>query len=119
MELNANIPSGPIDKKWDKHRFEMKLVNPANKRKYSVIEAGAERRGLGDIVEESAGHGQVSVGQRVTATCVVHQRCHGVAVLEKTTYVDMMPELAAGSRHEAFTLRDRHLRDRAQAVGPQ
>ena len=40
MELNANIPSGPIEKKWDKHRFEMKLVNPANKRKYSVIVVG-------------------------------------------------------------------------------
>jgi succinate dehydrogenase / fumarate reductase flavoprotein subunit len=40
MELKSNIPSGPIDKKWDKHRFEMKLVNPANKRKYSVIVVG-------------------------------------------------------------------------------
>jgi succinate dehydrogenase / fumarate reductase flavoprotein subunit len=41
MELNANIPSGPIEKKWDKHRFEMKLVNPANKRKYDVIVVGS------------------------------------------------------------------------------
>jgi len=41
MELNANIPSGPIEKKWDKHRFEMKLVNPANKRKYEVIVVGS------------------------------------------------------------------------------
>src|SRR5512136_2579878 len=41
MELNARIPSGPIDKKWDKHRFDMKLVNPANKRKYSVIVVGS------------------------------------------------------------------------------
>jgi succinate dehydrogenase / fumarate reductase flavoprotein subunit len=40
MELNANIPSGPIAEKWDKHRFEMKLVNPANKRKYNVIVVG-------------------------------------------------------------------------------
>ena len=40
MELNAKIPSGPIDKKWEKHRFEMKLVNPANKRKYDVIMVG-------------------------------------------------------------------------------
>ena len=40
MELNANIPSGPIDKKWEKHRFDMKLVNPANKRKYNVIVVG-------------------------------------------------------------------------------
>jgi succinate dehydrogenase flavoprotein subunit len=40
MELKANIPAGPIEKKWDKHRFEMKLVNPANKRKYNVIVVG-------------------------------------------------------------------------------
>ncbi len=41
MELNARIPSGPIEKKWEKHRFDMKLVNPANKRKYSVIVVGS------------------------------------------------------------------------------
>ena len=41
MELNAHIPDGPIDKKWDKHRFDMKLVNPANKRKYKVIMVGS------------------------------------------------------------------------------
>jgi succinate dehydrogenase / fumarate reductase flavoprotein subunit len=41
VDLNASIPSGPIEKKWDKHRFEMKLVNPANKRKYDVIVVGS------------------------------------------------------------------------------
>jgi succinate dehydrogenase / fumarate reductase flavoprotein subunit len=41
MQLNANIPSGPIAEKWTKHRFDMKLVNPANKRKYSVIVVGS------------------------------------------------------------------------------
>ena len=40
MELRARIPSGPIERKWEKHRFEMKLVNPANKRRYSVIVVG-------------------------------------------------------------------------------
>jgi succinate dehydrogenase / fumarate reductase, flavoprotein subunit len=40
MELDARIPSGPIAEKWDRHRFEMKLVNPANKRRYSVIMVG-------------------------------------------------------------------------------
>jgi succinate dehydrogenase / fumarate reductase, flavoprotein subunit len=40
MDLKARIPSGPIEQKWDKHRFDMKLVNPANKRKYSVIVVG-------------------------------------------------------------------------------
>src|SRR3954467_13560546 len=41
INLNARIPAGPIDQKWDKHRFDMKLVNPANKRKYSVIVVGS------------------------------------------------------------------------------
>ena len=40
MELNAKIPSGPIEEKWTKHRFELKLVNPANKRKYDIIVVG-------------------------------------------------------------------------------
>src|SRR5687767_12700979 len=40
MDLRSGIPSGPMEKKWDKHRFEMKLVNPANKRKYTVIVVG-------------------------------------------------------------------------------
>jgi len=33
MELRANVPDGPIEKKWERARFENKLVNPANKRK--------------------------------------------------------------------------------------
>ncbi|MBK9755749.1 MAG: fumarate reductase/succinate dehydrogenase flavoprotein subunit [Nannocystis sp.] len=40
MDLNARIPEGPIAEKWDRHRFEMKLVNPANKRKFTVIVVG-------------------------------------------------------------------------------
>jgi succinate dehydrogenase / fumarate reductase flavoprotein subunit len=41
MELISNSPTGPIEKRWDKHRFEMKLVNPANKRKYNLIVVGS------------------------------------------------------------------------------
>jgi len=41
LELNARIPAGPLADKWDKHRFEMKLVNPANKRKYTIIVVGS------------------------------------------------------------------------------
>ena len=40
MELRSNSPDGPVDTKWTRHKFEMKLVNPANKRKYSVIVVG-------------------------------------------------------------------------------
>ena len=41
MKLDANIPSGPLDQKWEKHKFDLKLVNPANKRKYEVIVVGS------------------------------------------------------------------------------
>ena len=41
MKLDARIPAGPLAQKWDKHRFDSKLVNPANKRKYQVIVVGA------------------------------------------------------------------------------
>src|SRR5499425_779778 len=40
-KLEARIPSGPIQEQWDKRRFEMKLVNPANRRKHSIIVVGA------------------------------------------------------------------------------
>jgi len=40
MELRSKIPSGPIEKRWEKHRFDMNLVNPANKRKYTIIVVG-------------------------------------------------------------------------------
>src|SRR4051794_27402031 len=41
MELDSRIPTGPIEKAWDNYKFEMKLVNPANKRKYNVIVVGS------------------------------------------------------------------------------
>src|SRR5207342_2443105 len=41
LELNARIPAGALAGKWDRHKFEMKLVNPANKRKFTVIVVGS------------------------------------------------------------------------------
>jgi succinate dehydrogenase / fumarate reductase flavoprotein subunit len=41
LELRSNVPGGPLEQKWDRARFEYKLVNPANKRKYDVIVVGA------------------------------------------------------------------------------
>lgn len=40
MNLDSKIPSGPLAEKWTKHKFDMKLVNPANKRKYTIIVVG-------------------------------------------------------------------------------
>ena len=39
--LESKAPGGPIEQRWDKHRFEMKLVNPANRRRYTVIVVGS------------------------------------------------------------------------------
>ncbi|MCP4202655.1 MAG: fumarate reductase/succinate dehydrogenase flavoprotein subunit [bacterium] len=41
MNLDARVPAGPLTEKWTKHKFELKLVNPANKRKFSVIVVGS------------------------------------------------------------------------------
>ena len=41
MELNSNAPAGPIETSWERHRFNMKLVNPANRRKHTVIVVGS------------------------------------------------------------------------------
>jgi succinate dehydrogenase flavoprotein subunit len=39
--LDAKVPEGPIEEKWDRHRFDVKLVNPANKRRYEIIVVGS------------------------------------------------------------------------------
>jgi succinate dehydrogenase / fumarate reductase, flavoprotein subunit len=41
VKLDGKVPSGPLEKKWEKHRFDLKLVNPANKRRYRVIVVGS------------------------------------------------------------------------------
>src|SRR6187549_2895558 len=40
-EINSRIPSGPLEQKWSKHKFESKLINPANRRKYEIIVVGS------------------------------------------------------------------------------
>src|SRR5688572_6956538 len=75
MALNARIPSGPIQDKWDKHRFEMKLVNPANKRKYSVIVVGSGLAGA------SAAATLSELGYQVKCFCFQDspRRAHSIA----------------------------------------
>jgi succinate dehydrogenase / fumarate reductase flavoprotein subunit len=41
MELISNAPAGPIEQSWEKHKFDLKLINPANKRKYNIIVVGS------------------------------------------------------------------------------
>lgn len=56
IPLNSNVPSGPVESKWEKHKFEMKLVNPANRRKYSVIVVGSGLAGA-SAAATLGGHG--------------------------------------------------------------
>ncbi|MCC6395570.1 MAG: fumarate reductase/succinate dehydrogenase flavoprotein subunit [Bacteroidetes bacterium] len=75
MTLDAKIPSGPIEKKWDTHRFNIKLVNAANKRKYTVIVVGTGLAGA------SAAASLGELGYNVISLCYHEspRRAHSIA----------------------------------------
>jgi succinate dehydrogenase / fumarate reductase, flavoprotein subunit len=75
MELNSKIPPGPVAEKWDKAKFDYKLVNPANKRKFEIIVVGAGLAGA------SAAASLAELGYKVK--CFVYhdspRRAHSIA----------------------------------------
>jgi succinate dehydrogenase / fumarate reductase flavoprotein subunit len=75
MTLDAKIPQGPLAEKWSKHKFNLKLVNPANKRKYNVIVVGTGLAGA------SAAASLAELGYNVTAFCFQDspRRAHSIA----------------------------------------
>src|SRR5687767_8158630 len=75
MELRANSPTGPIEQRWEKHKFEMKLVNPANKRKHRVIVVGSGLAGA------SAAASMAELGYEVLCFCYQDspRRAHSIA----------------------------------------
>jgi succinate dehydrogenase / fumarate reductase flavoprotein subunit len=75
MPLEANIPGGPLTDKWDRHRFELKLVNPANKRKFEIIVVGTGLAG------GSASASLAELGYRVKTFCIQDspRRAHSIA----------------------------------------
>ncbi|MEY4609528.1 MAG: succinate dehydrogenase flavoprotein subunit [Gemmatimonadota bacterium] len=75
LKLDAKIPSGPLAEKWDTHRFDMKLVNPANKRKYSVIVVGSGLAGASSAASLS------ELGYQVSCFCFQDspRRAHSIA----------------------------------------
>ncbi len=75
MDLKSRIPEGPLAEKWDKHRFEMKLVNPANKRKFHVIVVGSGLAGA------SASATLSELGYNVSCFCFqdTPRRAHSIA----------------------------------------
>ncbi|MBT8337829.1 MAG: fumarate reductase/succinate dehydrogenase flavoprotein subunit [Gemmatimonadetes bacterium] len=75
MELNARIPDGPIEEKWTNHLFEMKLVNPANKRKYDVIIVGSGLAGAA----AAATMGELGYNAKVFTYHDSPRRAHSIA----------------------------------------
>ena len=75
MELKSKVPAGPLERKWDKHRFDMKLVNPANKRKYTVLVVGSGLAG------GSAAASLSELGYNVKCFCFQDspRRAHSIA----------------------------------------
>jgi len=75
MKLESNIPGGPIAEKWTRHKFELKLVNPANKRKFTVIVVGTGLAGA------SAAASLGELGYNVKSFCIQDspRRAHSIA----------------------------------------
>lgn len=73
--VNSKIPAGSIQEKWDNHRFALKLVNPANKRKYHIIVVGTGLAGA------SAAASLAELGYNVTSLCYHEspRRAHSIA----------------------------------------
>ena len=75
MALDAHIPSGPLAEKWEKHQFDLKLVNPANKRKHTVIVVGTGLAGA------SSAATLAELGYNVLSFCLQDspRRAHSIA----------------------------------------
>jgi succinate dehydrogenase / fumarate reductase flavoprotein subunit len=75
MTLDSKTPSGPLADKWDRHRFEMKLVNPANRRKFTIIVVGTGLAGA------SAASSLGELGYQVLSFCIHDsaRRAHSIA----------------------------------------
>ena len=75
MTLDSKIPEGPIAEKWTKHKFNLKLVNPANKRKYTIIVVGTGLAGA------SAAASLAELGYNIKAFCFQDspRRAHSIA----------------------------------------
>ena len=75
MQLDSKVPSGPLETKWDRHRFELKLVAPANRRKFDIIVVGTGLAGA------SASATLAELGYNVKTFCIqdTPRRAHSIA----------------------------------------
>ena len=75
MKLDSKIPEGPLAEKWTKHKFNMKLVNPANKRKYDIIVVGSGLAGA----SAAASFGELGYNVKCFAFQDSPRRAHSIA----------------------------------------
>ena len=75
MKLDAQIPAGPIEKKWDSHKFNLKLVNPNNRRKYDVLVVGSGLAGA----SAAASLGELGYNVKVFTLHDSPRRAHSIA----------------------------------------
>ncbi|MDY0002562.1 MAG: fumarate reductase/succinate dehydrogenase flavoprotein subunit [Polyangia bacterium] len=75
MDLDSRVPSGPLEEKWDRHKFKLKLVNPANKRKFKILVVGSGLAGA------SAAASLSELGYQVEVFCYQDspRRAHSIA----------------------------------------
>lgn len=75
MELKSNVPAGPLEKKWENHKNELKLVNAANKRKYTILMVGSGLAGA------AAAASLAELGYNVKCFCYQDspRRAHSIA----------------------------------------
>lgn len=75
MPLNSNIPAGPLEQKWSEHKAHIKLVNPANKRKFTVLVVGTGLAGA------AASASLAELGYKVKTFCIQDspRRAHSIA----------------------------------------
>ncbi len=75
MKLDSKVPAGKLEEKWTNHKFQLKLVNPANKRKYNIIVVGTGLAGA------SAAASLAELGYNVKSFCFQDsaRRAHSIA----------------------------------------
>src|SRR5690625_7452468 len=94
MKLDSKIPSGPITEKWDRYKGDAKLVNPANKRKYTVIVVGTGLAGA------SAAATLAELGYNVKAYTILDsaRRAHSIAAQDRKSVVQGKSAGGGGER---------------------
>jgi len=77
IQLDSRVPDGPIAEKWDNHKFDVKLVNPSNKRKFHILVVGSGLAGA------SAAASLGELGYNVLNFCIQDspRRAHSIAAL--------------------------------------